>query len=79
MERMGKKSGAVGFAIYLDLLDELESDAEAYDGDVFVRYGEKTPLTVITSTVDALVKSGKRVDCGKVLPEKKKYKEIKDI
>ena len=79
MERMGKKSGAVGFAIYLDLLDELESDAEAYDGDVFVRYGEKTSLTVITSTVDALVKSGKRVDCGKVLPEKKKYKEIKDI
>jgi ATP phosphoribosyltransferase regulatory subunit len=26
MERMGKKSGAVGFAIYLDLLDELELD-----------------------------------------------------
>ena len=79
MERMGKKSGAVGFAIYLDLLDELELDGDAYDGDVFVRYGEKTSLTVITSTVDELVKSGKRVDCGKVLPEKKKYREIKDI
>ena len=77
--------GIFGFGKKLDFDDldddddELELDGGEYDGDVFVRYGEKTPLDVITNTVDELVKSGKRVDCGKVLPEKKKYKEIKDI
>ena len=79
MERMGKGSGAIGFAVYLDLLDMLHTDDGEYDADVFLQYGDGVPLEKTVKAADELVKSGKRVICGKVLPEKLRVKEIVQI
>ncbi len=76
MERMGKRSGAIGFAVYLDLLEMLENDGNEYDADVFLQYGEKTPLALTAKAADELVKSGKRVISGKQMPDKLRVKEI---
>ncbi len=76
MARMGKKSGAIGFALYLDLISELEcDDADEYDGDVFVLYTSETPIERIADSIDAFTSAGKRVQSGKVIPEKLRYKE----
>ncbi len=76
MERMGKSSGAIGFAVYLDLLDMLDSDEGEFDADVFVQYSEETPLGVTVNAVNEMIKSGKRVISGKEIPEKLRIKEI---
>ncbi len=79
MERMKKKSSAIGFALYLDTLDGFEAESEEFDGDVFVMYDENTPLSLIIKTADELVKSGKRVQCGREMSEKLKFKELVKI
>ena len=79
MERMGKRSGAIGFAVYLDLLDLLDTDEGEYDADVFLQYGEDTSLEKIVKAVDEMIKSGKTVISGRVKPEKTRVRETVEI
>ncbi len=79
MYRMGKKSGAVGFAVYLDLLEDLFFDAQEYDVDVFLLYSEADRIEDISNEAKMLIKSGKRVLCGKTVPEKLRYRELRRI
>ena len=45
---MGKEGKAIGFAVYLDLLERFEDEERQYDTDVLLLYGEKdSPLSVI--------------------------------
>ncbi len=61
MQRMGKKTGAIGFAVYLDLLENMHANKTATDVDLLVLYDEKTPLTDLQKTVQEAVESGKSV------------------
>lgn len=76
MERMGKRSGAIGFAVYLDLLDMFDTEDGEYDADVFLQYGDDTALEDIAKAVDDMIKSGKKVVSGRVIPEKLRVREI---
>lgn len=50
MQKMGKKSGAVGFAVYLDQLEKLENDNEKYDVDVLLLYdGDVSTNSIINA------------------------------
>ena len=79
MKKMGKESGAIGFAVYLDLLGELSGDAPEYDGDVLVIYDENTSLEALIGLTDELTASGKSVTVRKSVPERLKYKETIDL
>ena len=79
MERMGKRSGAIGFAVYLDLLDLLYTDEGEYDADVFLQYSEETSLEKIVKATDEMIKSGKTVISGRVKPEKTRVRETVEI
>ena len=68
MSRMGKKSGALGFAVYLDLIDELDTDTDEYDCDVFLIYEENTPIGVIAKRAEEIAASGKKIRCGRAVP-----------
>ncbi len=76
MKKMGKMSGAVGFAVYLDQLSGLETETEEYDCDVFLLYGEKSKLEDVSRLADELVASGRRVQCGRNIPEKLSFSEL---
>lgn len=76
MKKMGKKEGAIGFAVYLDLIDELEDDGEKYDADVAVVYGDNTPISVIDKAVSEIRAGGETVSAVKSVSEKRKYKRI---
>ena len=79
MERMGKRSGAIGFAVYLDLLDLLDTDEGEFDADVFLQYGEDTSLEEIVKLTDEMIEGGKKVLSGRVKPEKIRVSEIVEI
>lgn len=77
--KMGRKSGAIGFAIYLDLLEDLSSKKAAFDIDVLLLCDDDTDGKLLSATVDQIISEGKTVsvqnfDLGKI-----RYKELKDI
>ena len=76
VHRMGKRAGAVGFALYLDLLEGFGENACEYDVDALILCSADTRASDITNTVDELTKLGKSVSVQKRIPEKLRYKEI---
>ena len=63
--RMGKKSGAIGFAVYLDLLEDFFAQKEAFDVDTLVLYDEKTPMENVVQAVERETKAGRSVRAQK--------------
>ncbi len=76
--KMGRKSGAIGFAVYLDLLERLSANDKKYDVDILLLYGEDISITALSQAVDTLSKTGS-VAAQKGIPEKLKYKRLMKI
>ena len=79
MKRMGRTSGAIGFALYLDLLEELEQSAPAFDVDALVLYDGTTPASAVNEAVQALRAEGKTVSAQRTVPEKLRYATLCDL
>ncbi len=76
LHKMGRKSGAIGFALYLDLLSELEYEKDEYDVDALFLYDDKTDLLALRREADKLACAGMSVSAQKAIPEKMRYKRI---
>lgn len=79
MKKMGRKSGAIGFALYLDLLEQLKTENADYDVDVLLIYDDETECKAVADKVGELIRSGKTVSAQKTVPEKLRYKEKMDL
>lgn len=79
LQKMKRKSGAIGFAVYLDMLDMLIENKNEYDIDVLLIYSDNSNLSYINSKINTLNTEGKSVLASKTLPENIKYKEIINI
>lgn len=78
VEKMGKRCGAMGFAIYLDELERLRPAQIAWDADVLVRYDETTDLAVLTGKMADLAAAGKKALARKE-PGSLRVKETIDL
>ena len=67
MRRFRKPQSAIGFALYLGELTRAFTQAEAYDTDCLVLYGEASPETVMRA-VAFLREDGKNVRAEKTMP-----------
>jgi ATP phosphoribosyltransferase regulatory subunit len=76
MTRMHRSSRAIGFAVYLDLLERLEEDGEDYDVDTLIVYEDTVSLKAIGDAVSMLTANGKSVLAQRMVPEKLKYKQL---
>ncbi len=76
MHRMGKNAGAIGFAVYLDQLELLESAQSDYDIDTLLLYDSETSSNAIHAAVKTLTEQGVSVMVQKSIPEKFKYKQL---
>ena len=76
MKRMGKKAGAIGFAVYIDLLEEIEKESAKYDVDTLLIYEEGEPQKNIIFAVTRLSEAGKAVVAQRAVPEKLRYKKL---
>ncbi len=65
MRRMGKKSGAIGFAVNMDALEGFKAENKAKDVDVLVLYDDKNSAAEIATAVNGWVSQGKSVRAQK--------------
>ncbi len=79
MAKMGKKSKAIGFAVYLDLLERMNEDKENYDVDILLLYGADTDEEQLVKSIKMLMENGKSVLSLKTVPENIKYKQLLKI
>lgn len=68
MQKMGKSASAVGFAVYLDLLEQLRADAPEYDADTVVLYDDTVTPQEVLERVRALAEEGEQVIALRALP-----------
>ena len=80
LKSMGRDADAIGFAIYLDKLEELsQSCIDKYDIDTLVLYSDETSLEQVASYVADAVNSGKSVSAQRSIPDKLRYRELADL
>ena len=61
LQKMGKQNGAIGFAVYLDLLERFGAESSAYDVDTLLVYDDETAPETVIGTAAALRATGKTV------------------
>lgn len=76
MEKLGKKTGAIGFALYLDQLERFGAANDGYDVDVLLLYGNDTPISNVISAVNSFRADGKTVRATNTLDKSVSYKKL---
>jgi len=76
LRRFGKKSGAIGFAVYLDLLEQTAPPRSGPEIDVLLLYGDKTDPAALANEVRALTAEGRVVRVQREKPDNIKYKRL---
>ena len=77
MRRIGKRGGAIGFGINMNLLERIFEGSSEFDADVAVIYNEGDSIRNLLRTVQDLISVGKRVAAVKKLSDKARYKQVK--
>ena len=75
MQKMGHKSRAIGFAVYLDMLRR-QNSLKRYDADIALIYDEGADLAAIRRVAEELSADGATVQLQRQLPQKAKYRQI---
>ena len=76
MAKMGRKTGAIGFAVYLDLLERLCERAAVFDVDVALLYDDTAELGAVMCAVKAMADGGERVTACKSVPCELRYRKL---
>ena len=76
LDKMGKKAGAIGFAVYPDMLENLANTKKSYDVDTVILYDENTEPQALYNTVRLFTESGKSVMAQKSIPEKLRCRQL---
>ncbi len=79
LSKMGREGGAIGFAVYLDLLERLDKSSAEYDADIFLIYGENNTPAEIFDTVKKLSANGESLMSGREKPTDIRCARIVDI
>ena len=76
MRRMGKRSRAIGFAVYMDPLERMLQPEAEYDVDTVMIYRDGDDLKSLMDKADALRSQGRSVVTLRVIPAGLRYREI---
>ena len=75
MKLIGRSSGAIGFAVYLDFLEGLSDSAREYDVDTLIIYGDSDDVGRVTELAEKWTGEGS-VLVEKAVPEGIKYRRL---
>lgn len=76
MRKMGRKSGAIGFAVYLDTLERFNEKEKGVDVDTVILYTENDDMESLNKAIKMLADTGKSVMAQKAVPQDIKYKQL---
>ena len=76
MKKMSRKSGAIGFAVYLDLLERIYEDDQSFDVDTVLIYDDGAKLGDINNAIKNVIEEGETVIAQKAKPVKVRYKRL---
>lgn len=79
LTKMGKSGGAIGFAVYVDLLERFDTVKEGYDADALLLYGSDTDAVTLMKTVKTLSEAGRTVRAQRSIPEGFSYRQLLTI
>ncbi len=75
LKKLGRKSGAIGFAVYLDLLERLEKKAEDFDVDTLLIHGPDADAAALVKEAQRLSQEGS-VRVVTAVPEDLSYRRL---
>ncbi len=75
MQKIGRKAGAIGFAVYLDMLKQFARTEKEYDVDTVILYTENTPICDIRAAFEQASRTGKSVLACKKVQAGLRYRE----
>ena len=76
MRKMNRRSNAVGFAVYMDMLERLDVGKESYDVDVVLIYEDGVLPAELRRCVDKLIAEGNRVMAQQKIPHNIRYRQL---
>lgn len=77
MQRIGRSSGAIGFAVYLDLLEHFQPSETKYDVDTVLLYDDDADAEGLSEAVNSLIAKGKQVSVQKKIPAHLSFRELR--
>ena len=75
LKKMNRTSGAIGFAIYLDLLEQFDNFSNDYDVDTVLLYENDCDALTLTNTVNELSRDASIRVCT-TIPTQLKYRRL---
>ncbi|MBQ6401340.1 MAG: ATP phosphoribosyltransferase regulatory subunit [Firmicutes bacterium] len=79
MQKMKRKSGAIGFGVYMDRLERYLATGSDYDIDILLLYDEKEDMITVKRRVEELVVKGNRVLAQRAVPKKLVYRKLMQV
>lgn len=76
LRKMGKQGGAVGFAVYLDLLERLHRETRDCDADILCLYGEHDDPSALADAVRHWNEQGKTVLLQREIPAQMRFGKV---
>jgi len=76
MQKLGRRSGAIGFAVYMDALERLETRQQEFDVDIVIIYDDSTGLSAVRKWVKAFMDGGSSVMAQRSMPQGIKCRQL---
>ena len=74
-KKIGRNARAIGFAVYLDLLQELEQQGSHYDVDTLILHDGSVPCYALADAAEEAAKVGTVLVAGSI-PENRSWKKL---
>ena len=79
LRQMGRGGGAIGFAVYMNLLERLADTVEGYDADVLLLYDDSTPARAVLEEAEACRQGGQSVRTDRAVPEGLSFRAVRKV
>ena len=76
MQKMRRTSRAIGFAVYLDMLERFSGESETVDVDTLLLYDDAASTPALLRAVEELSAQGASVAAQRCIPEKLRYRHL---
>ena len=79
LHRMGRRGGAMGFAVYLDQLEWLETEEPSYDVDTLLLYGPEDSPSTVAERAAAILAQGRSVRAERHIPQGVRFRTTERV